>query len=175
MLYGSRRKEEWESDEYRLTLLTLWRCAGKTEREIAKLMRVDYSTLRKWKTESPAIREALENGSEELAAELAGYMVKRARGYECEETKTTVLGNIKKGGKIVEDQQTARIERVKKHVQPDVGAQIFLLTNLQPDIWKNTQRMNATVEASLKANIGEAVKIILPDNGRNGTDGEEEE
>jgi hypothetical protein len=163
---GSEKREEWEQDEFRLTLLTMWRCIGKPEKWIAKQMGVSYSTLRKWKDESSIIREALAKGTEELASEISGYMVKRARGYEYTETKTIVEGKAKRGGSEIEDGKMVKQERITKHNAPDVGAQIFLLTNLQPDVWKNTQRVSATIDGSLTAKIGDAVRIVLPSNGR---------
>jgi hypothetical protein len=138
-------------------------------------MGVEYSTLRKWKTESPVICEALSKGTEELTSELAGYMVKRAKGYEYTETKTILEGKARRGGSEIEDGKMVKQERTVKHSAPDVGALIFMMTNLQPETWKNTQRVAATIDGTLNAKIGDAVRIVLPDNGTGGAveDGKE--
>ena len=100
-------------------------------------MGITYTTFKVWLNESEAIREALNTGKRELSDKIAGAMTRRAFGYDYEETKTTILGDIRKGSKVVESQQTVKIEKIKKHQPPDLGAQIFMLTNLRPEEWKN--------------------------------------
>jgi len=134
---GSKRKEEWETDEYRIALLSLWKCNGRTNQQIAKQMGITYTTLKVWLNESEAIREALNTGKRELSDKLAGAMTRRAFGYDYEETKTVIVGDVRKGSKIIENQQTVKVEKIKKHQPADLGAQIFMLTNLRPEEWKN--------------------------------------
>lgn len=177
MNVGSKKREDWEKDEYRIALLSLWKSNGRTNAQIAKLMGITYTTLKVWIKESEPIREALETGKQELADKLAGAMARRAFGYDYEEVKTTILGDVRKGSKVVENQQTVKIEKTTKHQPPDIGAQIFLLTNLRPEEWKNRQRVDATMDGSLNANVnlGEAVQIFIPDNGRDGVSDDAEE
>jgi len=59
--------------------------------------------------------------------------LKRALGYEYEETKVMVDADGKK-----------RVERIKKQVQPDVTAQIFWLKNRRPDRWRDKQELETT-------------------------------
>lgn len=153
MNVGSKKREDWEKDEYRLTLLSVWRSTGMTNADIAKQMGITYKTLKEWMKESEPIKEALSTGKEELVKKLAGAMAQRAFGIEYEEVKTTVLGDVRKGSKAVENQQTVRIEKVTKRHAPDVGALCFMLTNLDPDNWKN-RRNNDT-------NITGAVPVVL--------------
>lgn len=177
MNVGSKKREDWEKDEYRIALLSLWKNNGRTNAQIAKLMGITYTTLKVWIKESEPIKEALETGKQELADKLAGAMTRRAFGYNYEEVKTTILGDVRKGSKVVENQQTVKIEKTTKYQPPDIGAQIFLLTNLCPEKWKNRQRVDATMDGSLNANVnlGEAVQIFIPDNGRDGVSDDAEE
>lgn len=159
MNVGSKRREEWENDEFRLTLLTLWRCAGRTEKSIAKQMGIQYSTLRKWKSESPAIREALQSGTEELALQIASSMVKRAKGYDYTEKEIIVQGKPTKNGTAVEDGRVVKQRNFTRHIPPDVRAGEFLLTNLLPNEWKRTQKVS--VDGNI--NTTEDVVIYMPE------------
>lgn len=149
MNVGSKKREDWEKDEYRIALLSLWKSNGRTNTQIAKLMGITYKTLKEWIKQSEPIREALNTGKRELSDKIAGAMARRAFGYEFEEVKTTILGDVKKGSSAVENQRTVKIEKVTKHQPPDVGAQIFMLTNLRPEEWKNRQRFDATIDGEV--------------------------
>lgn len=159
MNVGSKRREEWENDEYRLTLLTLWRCAGISEKNIAKKMGIQYSTLRKWKTESVAIQEALQSGTEELARQIASSMVKRAKGYDCTEKEIILQGKSSKNGTAIEDGRVVKQRNITKHIPPDTRAAEFLLTNLLPEEWKKSQKIS--MDGNIKAT--EDVVIYLPE------------
>jgi len=174
---GSKKRDDWEKDEYRIALLSLWKSNGRTNTQIAKLMGITYKTLKVWMKESEPIKEALETGKQELSDKIAGAMARRAFGYDYEEVKTTIIGDVRKGSRSVENQQTVRIDKTTKHQPPDVGAQIFMLTNLRPEEWKNRQRVDTTVDGSLNTNVnlGEAVQIFIPDNGRDGVSDDAEE
>lgn len=168
---GSKRMEEWENDPRLLEYLMLLRARGMTKKKIAKdKMHIDYKTLLSWEGKSEKIRAALSGGLDELIESIEGAMVHRAIGHEYEEVKTTIVGDVKKGSKVVENQKTVKVEKTTKYQPGDTGAQIFLLTNLAPDKWQNKQRVNSTIEGSVKTDItvGEGVQILLPDNGRSG-------
>lgn len=167
--FGSKRMEEWENDPRLLEYLMLLRANGMTKKKIAKdKMHIDYKTLLSWEKKSEKIQAALSGGLEELIESVEGAMFHRARGYEYEEVKTTVMGDVRKGSKIVENQQTVKVEKTTKHQPGDTGAQIFLLTNLSPEKWQNRQRVSSTIDGSVKTDvtIGEPVQIYLPGNGR---------
>ena len=151
-------REEWESDEYRLALLTLWKSLGRTSPEVAKLMGITYKTLKEWMLASPAIKDAISAGKDTIADKIAGRMARRAMGYEYTEVKET-----SEYGLLV------RTESTKKHQPPDVGAQIFMLTNLRPDLWKNTQKVDATVKTDIpdaykKLSVEELRKLADPES-----------
>lgn len=158
MNVGSKKREDWEKDEYRIALLSLWKSNGRTNAQIAKLMGITYTTLKVWMKESEPIKEALETGKRELSDKIAGAMVRRAFGYDYDEVKTTIIGDVRKGSKVVENQQTVRINKTTKHQPPDVGAQIFMLTNLRPEEWKNRQRMDT------KVNVEGTSKVVIVDD-----------
>lgn len=159
MNIGSKKREEWEKDEYRLTLLTLWRVQGKTEKSIAKQMGISYSTLREWKKESPAIKEALQNGTEDLAIQIASSMVKKAKGYDVTEKEIILKGKSTKNGTAIEDGKIVQQKNTIKHIPPDVKAGEFLLKNFQPDIWK--EKHDVSIDGNIETTND--VVIYLPE------------
>jgi hypothetical protein len=162
MNVGSKKRDDWEKDVYRIALLSLWKSNGRTNAQIAKLMGITYTTLKVWMKESEPIKEALETGKEELCDKIAGAMARRSFGYNYEEVKTTIVGDVRKGSKVVENQQTVRIEKTTKHQPPDVGAQIFILTNLDPDNWKNRRNNDTDITGDVGVQI---INDIPKDSG----------
>ena len=57
-----------------------------------------------------------------------------------------------------------KIEKTKKQVPPDVGAQCFWLKNRQRDKWQDRPE----VIPDTGADDGDQVQFYLPDNGRDG-------
>ena len=141
---GSKKREEWESDQRMLDYIGLLAYAY-SKKEVAKRMGIAYNTLLSWERESELIRTALTTTKETYIRELEGTLKHRARGYEYEEVKTTILGDVRKGSKVVENQQTVKIEKMKKHQPGDVASAIFLLTNLDPENWKNRRNTDTQV------------------------------
>mgnify|MGYP000850277328 CR=1 FL=1 len=80
-----------------------------------------------------AIKEARDQYDEILVKEAKNSLLKLVKGYEVDEKKTVYV-NGKDGKPIIKEQTT-----VKKHIQPNVAATIFMLTNKAPDEYKNKQ------------------------------------
>lgn len=126
---------------------------GAKLKDFLSAFSIDNKTYYKW-MEKPEFSEAIKKAKEEFRKELGFKVVKSlaraATGYE-----DTVI--------TTEYENTAadkpRIKRqVKKsvNVPPNVGACIFLLTNLDPEHWKNRQNNDVQVTSdewveSLKA------------------------
>ena len=145
---GSKRREDWESDQRLLDYIGLLAYVYP-KKEVAKRMGITYKTLLAWERQSDFIREALSTTKDSFCRELEGTLKHRARGYDYEEIKTTVLGDVRKGSNVVENQQTVKIEKTKKHQPGDVASAIFLLTNLDPDKWKNRRNTDANITGSI--------------------------
>ena len=141
---GSKKREEWESDQRMLDYIGLLAYVYP-KKEVAKRMGITHKTLLAWERDSELIRTALTTTKESYVRELEGTLKHRARGYEYEEVKTTILGDVRKGSKVVENQQTVKIEKTKKHQPGDVASAIFLLTNLDPENWKNRRNTDTQV------------------------------
>lgn len=112
-----------------LLKIQAWARDGLTDKQIANNIGIAESTLYIWKDKYSEFAEALKRGKEVVDIQVENALLKRALGYEYEETKTYVQ---EVDGKI-----TKRKEITVKHVLPDVTAQIYWLKNRKPSVWRD--------------------------------------
>ena len=136
-------------EEDKLTLIEGWARSGLTDEQIAHNIGIRRETLYDWINKHPNISNALKKGKEVADFEVENAMFKSALGYEFEEVKTYIedSGNGKK----------KRIEKTKKHIAPNVTAQIFWLKNRKSAEWRDKQN----VEHSGNIDVGKKSDIIL--------------
>ena len=108
------------------TLLEGWARDGLTDEQIAGNIGINTSTLYDWKNKFPKISEALKKGKEVVDIQVENALLKRALGYEFQETR--VEKSDKDGTKIIQ---------TLKHIPADTTAQIFWLKNRRPDKWRD--------------------------------------
>lgn len=136
-------------EEGKLTLIEGWARSGLTDEQIAHNIGIRRETLYDWIKKHPNISNALKKGKEVADFEVENAMFKSALGYEFEEVKT-----------YIEDSgngQKKRIEKTKKHVAPNVTAQIFWLKNRKSAEWRDKQN----IEHSGNIDVGKKSDIIL--------------
>lgn len=141
MTIGRKGKyEEWLTEDG-LTRLTGWARDGLTEPQICQNMGIGISTLTEWKTKFPAIAASIKKGREPVDIQVENALLRRALGYDYEETITEVedLG----GGKTKK-----HVRKVTKHVPADTTAQIFWLKNRKPKQWR--EKMEAAVNVDVE-------------------------
>lgn len=147
---------EWITEEG-LTKLEGWARDGLTDEQIAHNIGINVATIYEWKKRFPEINNALKKGKEVVDIQVENALLKRALGYEYEETKV-----------IVETDGKKRVERVKKHVLPDVTAQIFWLKNRRPDKWRDkheidySDRIQQNIQSYVDA-LNDVVKDVWND------------
>jgi transposase len=110
--------------------ITGWARDGLVNEQIAQNIGIHPSTLYDWQNKYPEIAEALKQGKEVIDRQVESALLKRALGYEYEEVKMIATES---GGK--------RVEKTRKQVLPDVGAQIFWLKNRKPKEWRDKQEV----------------------------------
>lgn len=110
------------------------------------------------------IKKAKDYFKNNLEKELVMSLAKAAKGYEYEQT-TTEWTDVNGKPKIK--------KQVKKNirVEPNVGANIFLLTNIAPDRWKNKQDSSVDVTGGLQSSL----EIKMIGNDEVGISGSESE
>ena len=127
--------QEWlEADN--LILIEDWARQGLTEEQIAKNMGIGLTTFKQWKKKYQPIWTALKKGKAPIDFEVENALLKRALGFEYEETETV-------------------FEDVDGFVPPDTSACIFWLKNRKPNHWR---KMNEAVENKLKAETEKLLK-----------------
>lgn len=114
--------EKWERDgilDKRLSEIKELVSKGVPQIEIARILGMAEKTLYKLKKRHPKMNQAFVFGNDELQYTLIDSIMKKAIGYEYEETQTTI-----------EETKTGTKKRIVKHkkvAHPDVNAARYLL------------------------------------------------
>jgi hypothetical protein len=125
----------------KLNLVEAWARDGLTDDQIANNLGIAVSTLYEYKKEYSEFAEALKNGKDDIDVIVENSLLKRAVGYEYEETTQEPLYDIE-GNPILNHDGTPKIavtKIVRKQVAPDTTAQIFWLKNRRPAAWRDKQ------------------------------------
>lgn len=115
--------------------------------EFCENFRIDNKTYYAWMRNadfSEAIKKAKDDFKNSIKHDIVMSLAKAAKGYDYEEVRTEY--QYVKGKPQIKRQTTTR-----KDVAPNVGAAIFLLTNVDPETWKN--RRSQDVSGDLNADI----------------------
>lgn len=112
---------------------------GLTDTEMAKFFKVAESTISKWKLVHKEFSEALKEGKEKADADVGQKLYERALGYSHAEEKIFLHE-----GKPVHVKTT-------KHYPPDPTSMIFWLKNRNPDYWRDTLKVDATIKTHEQA------------------------
>jgi hypothetical protein len=133
--------------KHKLPLITAWYRDGSTDKEVAKKLKIAIRTLYDWKLEYPAFNAATKKGKEISDIEVENALFKRAVGFDFkEETKERRKSKDENGEEKVELVVT---KVITKHFPPEVGAQVFWLSNRKPEQWKNRQDKTITGKLSI--------------------------
>lgn len=119
--------------------------------DFCKAFDIDDMTYYRWLENSDfseAIKKAKEKFRESLETDIVKSLANAAKGHEYTQTQTEYK-DVNGSPKIVK--QTKK----KIRVEPNVGAAIFLLTNIAPDRWKNRQQQE------LSGEVGSGLNIIV--------------
>lgn len=113
--------------------LVKWMCrSGLTNEEIAKELGIAKDTLWKWRDKYPEMADALKTSRNFVDSLVEDSLLKRALGYEYEETETTLIRQPDGTSKI------GRVKKIKKVLAPDTGAMCFWLKCRMPDRWRES-------------------------------------
>lgn len=117
--------------------ITMWAQEGATIKTIAKLLRIDYSTFRRYLSEGEkgsAKYQALYTSFAEAAAiaddDVECALHKRATGYDYSEDTMEWKKDPETG-----EMKLILTKRVTRHVPPDPTSAMFWLTNRRPKKW----------------------------------------
>lgn len=133
-----------------LELIKRWRRNGASEEEIAKRLGIAYSTFNLYKSRKSELSEALKKGAEIVDTEVENALLKRALGYDYDETTRERNEN---GDLVV-------TKVVHKQVVPDVTAQIYWLKNRCSDKWRDKLQVETSVTNENKELMREYLKSV---------------
>lgn len=124
-----------------------WARQGLTDEQIAKNMGIKKSTFYDWLKKYPDISDSLKRGKAPVDFEVENALLKRAIGFEYEETETII--------EEIDGKQKKRVKKIKKVALPETSAIIFWLKNRKPEQWR---KFNPVVEAKIKAETQSLLK-----------------
>ena len=145
---------EWLTDEG-LIKIEGWAMDGLSDEQIAHNIGIVPSTLYEWKNKYSEISEALRKGKEIIDRQVENALLKRALGFEYEETK-------KIQEKDANGKDRMRIEKFTKTMAPDTGAIAFWLNNRKPIEWRDKHEVQHSGEMSV-INREELIEKYLSD------------
>ena len=134
----SEKYREWLTDEG-LIKIEGWAKDGLTNKQIADNMGITTTTLYRWIKQSDKLNETLKRGKEVVDRQTENALLKRALGYEYEETTTMTSHDGKETTKTV-----------KKHIPPDITAIIFWLKNRKPKQWRDVNKIEVDKPIQVK-------------------------
>lgn len=159
---------------------------GAPIKQFCEAMGIRFDTYQAWMKKEEfveAIEKAKADFRQETTAELVNALKRRALGFEYTIEKKEGRAQVIKEydpitGKKVKEYTTEKVVthkvvREEVHVSPDTGAAIFLLTNVDPDNWKNRQNKDMTLTGDL--NLTEKPRIDFGDEASDIEDQPEEE
>lgn len=127
-----------------------WARNGLTCEQMAHNLGVSLTTFYKYQAQETEFANAIKKGKEVVDFEVENALLKRALGYDYEETK--VEKSDKDGVKVI---------KITKHMPPDVGAAAFWLKNRKPTEWRDRKEVGAELQGE-----GNIVFNIMPASQR---------
>lgn len=121
--------DDWLTEDALLRIES-WASDGLTNEDISQNMGIHPSTLSNWLKRYDQLNQALKKGREPVVREIENALIKKAKGFEYEETTTEMW---------VDDDGNKRqqVRRHKRYSPPDTSAAIFLLKNYKPNKYRN--------------------------------------
>ena len=142
---GRKGKYEYWISPDGLLLIEGWARDGLTKEQIAKNIGTRVETVIDWEKRFPQFSKALKKGRQVVIREVENAMIKRAKGYDVEETTEELRFNRATG-----QNEMVVTKRITKHIAPDTGAGAFVLKNYAPQTWRD--RKDVEISGQLDTN-----------------------
>ena len=110
-----------------------WLKLGATEKEIWKSLGIHKSTFYDYKSKYKEFSDLLKKGRKQPVQEIKAAMLKRAKGFQYEETKTIIERIEYNDGEIIVPARKVRTEVTTKTALPDTAAGLVLLQHWDLD------------------------------------------
>lgn len=130
---------------------------GVTQKALARHFGIDEDTLGYWLKES-AFSDSIKRANQIFLAgrvnRCLDNLQRRADGYS--DTKVVSKGHTEGNEFIAKSSEVVTV-----NVPPDVGANIFILTNIDPEHWRNPLKIDAKADLTTG---GQPLNISVVDN-----------
>lgn len=144
---------KWPQVEARLDLVEKWARDGLSNKQIATNLGISKSVLYLYQKAHSDFLDSIKRGREPFLAEVENALVKRALGFQYEESKKYI--------KETDCEVTCYIEKTEKYLPPSVGACSILLKNKDRGNWSDNpvqadldrERMEFEMETERKKNF----------------------
>lgn len=130
--------------------------------DFLRYFKIDDRTYYNWYKKKPEYKQAIDNAKEKykkaLTRDLVTSLATAAKGYDKDIVETEFVPS--KGN---ESKPTIKVQRKKTlHFMPNIGAAIFLLTNLDPEHYQNRQHTDIGGKIDTKIEIGMVDADVAP-------------
>lgn len=115
------------------------------ESELAKKLNISIQQLAEWKETYPDLMKIIEENKDYFDDKVEQALLKRALGYEYEETEIIAS----------KDGKNSKVKKTKKVIPPDTTAIIFWLKNRQPSKWRNRIELQHEGQIKTETNMQE--------------------
>ena len=137
--------------EQSLDKIECWVENGDTDKDIAEKLGIAYSTYRKYKGTSVALKSRIATAKDKKNQEVEKALYKNCTGYDyIEETPVKVKEEYKTEDGTVLTREIVVVKKIKKHKPADLGAQKYWLNNRLSNKWKDDPNKVANDKKSIK-------------------------
>jgi len=146
---GSYVKYVYDKEIHPLLITSLLQ-NGLTEEQACEKMGITRNVLNFWRRKYPEVVEAVKKGKEPVDQKVVNSLYRSAMGYTYDEViwepKTLSSKEIKERLERGDDSPPPLVRKrvIRKHVAPNVIAQIFFLKNRLPGEWKDRTNVNVS-------------------------------
>jgi len=150
---------------------------GAPVKRLCEFLDIDFKTYQAWMRKSnfsDAIKKAQQDFRADTVMEVVNTLKKSALGYTVTTSDSQYKAQVikefdPKTGKKVKEYTTDKGVKVQEnrkeiHVQPNVAAGIFLLTNLDPENWKNRRDSKTDVDLNIDAEEPPVIVFSKPES-----------
>ena len=117
-------------------------CGGASRKDLCAYLKITLKTLENW-LKKPDFFEAVEGAKQDFRAtvekKIVQSLARAAIGYDYVQVSEKTVKGV-----------TVEVTKKNMHVTPNVGAGIFLLTNIAPERWKNRQNKEVSGGVEVK-------------------------
>lgn len=119
---------------------------GLSNKQIFEALQISCDCFYRYMKENDEFRTAVEVGREITTDNVENALMKRALGYDVEESQ--VVSHVDKDGNIA----ISEIKKSKRHIPPETAAMAFWLKNRRPNKWKDRHDLETHGNVVIKLN-----------------------